>query len=191
MENKKKYLLLVLLAVVAVGSYLVSGVYAKYTSSATGEGTATAAKWSIKLGTTEIATSAAQTVEFNLFKTVNEEDTTSTEEHVATGKIAPGTGGQVTIAIKNESEVDAEYSLTLAQTATVFPIEYSVDGNTWSSTISNVKITDAELPRGESKDIKVYWRWAFDGDDTSIGIAAQTTPQQVTVTATVTATQVD
>lgn len=202
MKKNNKYLVIALLAIVAVGSYLISGTYARYTSTASGTGTANAAKWSFKVNDTEIAKGTqVENLTFDLFKIINEENTTSTEEHVADAKIAPGTGGQVTIGVDNSSEVTAIYSIVLSQVANDagIPIEYSLDGSIWEKSLANIKVEDQEIAIGAKKNdaIKVYWRWAYNADgsadasDTAIGIAAQTGTPSVTIKATITATQVD
>lgn len=206
MKNKSKYLIMILLAIVTIGSYLISGTYARYTSSASGTGAAQAAKWSFKVNDTEIAKGTqVEGLTFNLFDTANlkEENVTTAETHVASSKIAPGTGGKVIVGVENASEVVAKYSITLTQESNTanIPIEYSLTGNDndWSTSLTNIKVTNQEIAIGakNAAAITVYWRWAYkedgsaDESDTAIGIAAQTGTPSVKVKATITATQVD
>ena len=208
MKNKLQRFMILVIALTVVSLMLVSGTYAKYTTSATGSDTATVAKWSIKVNDTEMAISPTPTVTFNLFSTIKEADGTSTEEHVATGKkIAPGTGGSFALAVENASEVTAEYSINLAVTnAGGVPIEFSTDGTTWKSTadVGDLSVATTTIAMGASATTTVYWRWAFTGaqssnftttqnevTDTALGIAARTSAAQVQVNATITATQVD
>lgn len=189
-------ILLMLLVSIAT-TILLGRTFAKYTSSATGTDTATVAKWSFKVGNKEIATTAAQTIDINLFSTIKDSDLTSDEEHVASGKIAPGTSGSFDLTVENSSEVAAKYAISLEITeGTSLPIKYAVktDGtqpaeSDWKDTIDSV--SETEIAVGGTGDVKVYWKWAFDGDDTAIGIAARESATKVTVKATVTATQVD
>ena len=201
MKRSRKYFVLLLLAFLAVGSYLVSGTYARYTSTAEGTGTATAAKWSFTVGGKEIAKATPQTITFDLFGTLKEEDTTTAESDVAEGKVAPGTGGKVEIAVKNTSEVTADCKVTIKTDGTsTLPIEYSVDGTTWTSGSTETTTTLEKIPftgAAAEDTVTLYWRWAFKADgtrdeaDTNIGIAAQTTAPTATAKVTVVATQVD
>lgn len=189
-------ILLMLLVSIAT-TILLGRTFAKYTSSAVGTDTATVAKWSFKIGNKEIATAEAQTIDINLFYTVKDSDLTSDEAHVASGKIAPGTSGSFDLTVENSSEVAAKYAISLEITeGTSLPIKYAVktDGtqpaeSDWKDTIDSV--SETEIAVNGKGDAKVYWKWAFDGDDTATGIAARESATKVTVKATVTATQVD
>ena len=61
------------LLITIIAICLVSGTFAKYTSEATASATATVAKWSIEVNDTEIAvTGDHDTIEFDLFETIND-----------------------------------------------------------------------------------------------------------------------
>ena len=207
MAKSKKIAVVAFLLLLAVGVYFVTGTYAKYTSSATATATARVAKWSFKLGGTDIATT--ETFTFNLFNTVNETDTTTAESHVVSSNedkvIAPGTGGSFDIVLLNSSEVTAKYGIdyTVTNTANI-PVEFCVDGSTWTTSLTDVVANDsttALAPNGGTTTITVKWRWAFEGSgstnftstqtditDTTLGTAGTAT---LTVSAAITATQVD
>lgn len=202
---------ILILALTMITLMVVSGTFAKYTSSATGSDTATVAKWSIKVGSgdgVEIAGSSS-TVSFDLFSTIKDEDGgseadvagkasgTAVGSTSATAKIiAPGTSGSFDIIVKNESEVNATYSIAFESNNTSIPIEFSTDGTTWKSTLSEANVTNAAINMNSAAQTKtVYWRWAYDVSaardtaDTNLGVAAQTSPASVTLSATITATQ--
>ena len=204
-ENKTVKFAIIVLALTMIVLILVAGTYAKYTSSGTGNDTATVAKWSFKVGDKDITT-ASDAFTFDLFKTIK--DTAGADESdVKSGKIiAPGTSGSFDIAIKNESEVNAKYTAAFELTnAGNIPVEFSTDGGeSWKSTISGINITDKAIAMGASDTVKVEWRWAYEGSgstnfktsqtdttDTKLGTDAQTSAATLTVTANVTATQVD
>ena len=105
-----------LLVLTLMTSCFVGSTFAKYTSTASGTATATVAKWSIKVGDTDIV--ATDTVTFDLFATVNDTDG-SDEGDVLDGKVAPGTQGSFTIELKNESEVTANYVIALSVCGTL------------------------------------------------------------------------
>ena len=203
---------ILVLALTMITLMIVSGTFAKYTSSATGSDSATVAKWSIKVGSgdgIEIAGSSS-TVSFDLFSTIKDEDGgseadvagkasgTAVGSTSATAKIiAPGTSGSFDIIVKNESEVNATYSIAFESNNTSIPIEFSTDGTTWKSTLSEANVTNAAINMNSAAQTKtVYWRWAYDVSaardtaDTNLGVAAQTSPASVTLSATITATQV-
>ena len=202
---------ILILALTMITLMIVSGTFAKYTSSATGSDTATVAKWSIKVGSgdgVEIAGSSS-TVSFDLFSTIKDEDGGSEADvagkasNIAVGNtaatakiIAPGTSGSFDIIVKNESEVNATYSIAFESNNTSIPIEFSTDGTTWKSTLSEANVTNATINMNSAAQTKtVYWRWAYDVSaardtaDTNLGVAAQTSPASVTLSATITATQ--
>lgn len=191
-----------LLVLTLMTSCFVGSTFAKYTSTASGTATATVAKWSFEVNSTNIAQTVAQTVTFNLFDTINDTGNTATEGDVATGLIAPGTAGSFELALKNTSEVTADYEITLSHSnSSNIPLEYSVDGSSWSSDIASLKIEGANMTisTGEKTET-VYWRWQYgdvaslkdDTTDTALGIAAASgTAPEVKVTVSVTAWQVD
>ena len=209
MKNAKKIVTVLLVAVVAVGTYFVAGTYAKYTSTITGTGTAGVAKWSWVVGNDTITTAEQATAShtFHLFDSILDTLNSEAETDVDTSLIAPGTKGEVTLTITNNSEVNATYTIALSATNTSnIPIEYSSDGTTWVTDVSTLGVSSATniAMKGGSVSPKIYWRWAFTGaastnytssqtdvTDTALGFAANTTRPEVTVTATVVLTQVD
>lgn len=191
-ENKliKFTSFVMLIAIIAM--ILVASTYAKYTSTASGTDTATVAQWDIKAGPegSEVSiTGSDATVAFNLFDTILDEDGT-TENDVASGKIAPGTSGAFELSIKNDSQVNAEYTINFNISNTNLPLEFKINDSDWTSSLSNIATT--ALNMGTSDLANVEWRWAYeqtDGDatDTSLGI----NPEDIEITATLVVSQVD
>lgn len=174
----------------------VGGTFAKYTSSATGTDSARVAKWSFKVGETDIAT--ADIFTFDLFDTIKDSNGTDNEadinSHDGETIIAPGTSGSFALVLKNESEVTAQYAIdyTVTNEGSI-PVQFSVDGSNWSNNLTDVAASDATKLAANSgtTTITVQWKWAFDGDDnidTALGIDGN---DVLTVSAKVTATQVD
>ncbi len=192
----------ILLVAVIVTSCAVSGTFAKYVSTASGSDTATVAKWDIKVEGTQIAVAGdPATVAFNLFDSLKEANVTDAEENITKtdgSLIAPGTGGSFTLDIVNNSEVDAEYKVTFAQSGATLPVEFalSADADEWKDNIAELsaaEFTGIEKATGTDA-ITVYWRWAFsvdDNADTALGVAAQTSAPTLTVSATINVQQVD
>ena len=213
-KNLKKVGTMVLVAIVAVGAYFVSGTYAKYTSNMSGTGTASVAKWAWIINNKAFTTTDSVREEFTFNPFADIKDTAGADEaDVAANLIAPGTSGNITLDIINASEVNAEYKVEFEVTKNTsnIPLEYSLDGTTWVSNIAELNIgTDASnnnapvaIKMGKSADqSNLQWRWVFekgteatltanDAADTALGFAANTTRPEVEVKATVTVTQVD
>lgn len=199
-----------LLVAVLLTTSIISGTFAKYTSSASGSDTATVAKWSFMAMGKDIAVKGSNTnLSFDLFKTIKDTGNTDDEKDVAAGKkIAPGTSGSFAFDVKNTSEVTAKYTIKLTEAnASNVPLQYSLDGKTWKDSIAELDmedLTDHRLEMGSDKVTHtVYWRWAYEGTeqgahsgqtdikDTDLGIDAQNTAPTVTIKADITATQVD
>ena len=195
-NNTKKLGVMLLLGVIAVGSYFVSGTYAKYTRALSGSDTATVAKFSVEASNLN----KEQNATISLFDTVKEADLSAKEENVATGKIAPGTGGEFTTTLTNKSEVDVKAVVTLKETSNTsnVPIEYSLDKTTWKKASELTKEVnldyDGKTNGKTSEEVTIYWRWASDGTDrdtadTALGEA--TTAPTVETQVTSTFTQID
>ena len=194
---KKRSIMIRVMAVLSVVMMFticfVGGTFAKYTSSGSGSDTATVAKWDIKVGGTNITTN--DTFTFDLFKTITDSDLNSSETDmnpVDGSIIAPGTSGKFDIVIKNDSQVNAKYSIdyTVTNNGNI-PVQFSTDGATWKTDINELDVSDVAIDIGAEKTVTVRWKWAFDGNDitdTTLGSAGAAT---LTVAAAVTATQVD
>lgn len=212
-KNRMMRLASVLLICVLLTTSVISGTFAKYTSTASGSDTARVAKWSIDVEGTEIAVSGTPAaITFDLFNTISDVGGSADDEQVKDDLLAPGTSGAFTLNIKNLSEVDAKYTITLAETNdSNIPLQYSLSGadGSWKNSVAELEmndLTDVTIVKetGTGEHI-VYWRWAFDDNtadrhagqkdetDTKLGIAARIEGGEpfVTITATITATQVD
>lgn len=167
MKNKQKIGVLVLLLVVAVGSYFIAGAYARYSKSITGGDIASVAKFSVSA----TGFDNEQIANINLFDNIKEEDTITNESDVSPNRIAPGTGGKFSTTLKNDSEVRVLAKLTLSETnESNIPIEYSLDGENWVQADKLTKEVELDYNGSSqsktSEDITIYWRWPFESDDT-------------------------
>ena len=194
-KNNMMRIASVLLVAVLLSTCVISGTFAKYTSSATGEDTARVAKWDFKIN--GATANSSNTFEFDLFKTINDTKDGATEADInpADGTIiAPGTKGSFDIVLKNDSEVTAEYTIdyTVTNTANI-PVKFSLNGTDWKDSIDDLDVKTAKtVAIGATEEtITVYWQWAFNGDDakdTALGLDGTAT---LKVEAKVTVTQVD
>lgn len=202
MKKNKVLLLGIITVFVAIFSLtLVSGTWAKYTSTVSGADTAKVAKWAWKVNTKNVVAGEAQeALVFDLFNTIKDTDGAD-ETDVEENLIAPGTSGSFGVTIENASEVTGQYAIeftvkqtsaTGAEETVTIPLEYSVDGGAhWESTLNAISASDAtKLVVGGSATLTIQWRWKFegnDGTDTNLGLKAPS----ITVTAKLTFTQVD
>jgi len=205
-KNRKNKLLRIaglLFLIGMVTNFALTGTLAKYTASATGTSTASIAKFSVKVNRTELA--GASSITFNLFSTAYELDgnkvsnTTEPTADVASGKVAPGTGGAFDLEVSNCSGVKVKVEVS-APTVSLDGVNilFSGDNTSWTYSIQNVISSASKtIDAGDDTSYKlvtIYWKWLFDASsdenayDTTLGVAASASP---TVTLKVTATQVD
>lgn len=201
MKNNKlaKFMALVLL-VTLLAVILVSGTYAKYTTSATGSDSATVARWNITLNGEDISKGTQKTLKLGLFDTINDTDFTSEDSDVTAGKIAPGTTGKFEIAkLINNSDVNAQYKITYSiDNNNNIPLEFSKDQNAadseWKS-LSEFSMNDfVALAKDSTEGVStgtIYWRWKFERNDDSADTDFGINTPKVVVTATITVEQVD
>lgn len=217
-KNKTMRLASGLLVAVLLTTSIISGILAKYTSSATGSDTAVAAKWSFMVNGTDIA--AEESFDIDLFSTVLDSDGETEETDIAdvAKLIAPGTSGSFEISLENASEVTADYSLILSATynnGNKVPLLFSVDGMSvegepgddfslfalddmsgdWFDIENGITWDNGDTPMGigETKAVTVYWIWPYDVDEETdeADTEAGMTGDSITVSATITATQHD
>ena len=201
-KNRTMRVAVLMLALTLLTCCFVGSTFAKYTSSATGTDSVQVAKWEVFVNGDEELSVTTPTISFDLFETILDSDGNA-EDEVLAERIAPGTSGSFTLTIDNKSDVDAQYWITFAETANTLnvPIVYSTvapataQETDWKE-ISELSIGTVggdgvaiDMTNGTAS-VTVYWKWAFDGDHTSIGIAAQTATN-VEVSATVKVEQVD
>lgn len=200
MKKNKVLLLGIITVFVAIFSLtLVSGTWAKYTSTVSGADTAKVAKWEWKVSDLEVKQGMTSTnFKFALFDTINDTKTGGAETNVKENLIAPGTSGEFSFNIANLSEVNAKYYITFEVTqdgtAPKVPLKFKLnDAADWSDTLTGIA-EGAALPiamESGTGTVRVQWQWAFEGGadatDTTIGFAAP----NVTVKATLVMVQVD
>ncbi|MFA7077711.1 MAG: hypothetical protein WC147_04750 [Syntrophomonas sp.] len=192
-----------LLVVCMISSVMLSGTFAKYTSTYAGQDTALVAKWDLTMtdGATEFAVFPDAAAELDLFShEYNKNIVAQDGDYI----IAPGVDGEFTLAMTNNSDVAADITFGFAKTAESanVPMEYSVDGTTWvaldglADELNGDDITLAETDGTET--LTIQWRWAYvdstgetkNASDTDLGIASATADRsEYTLEVTLTATQ--
>ena len=189
-KNKMMRIASVLLVAVLLSTCAISGTFAKYTSTARGSDSATVAKWDVTVSDIELDTTANKTFAFNLFDTIVDTDTidVDADDQVKAGMIAPGTKGEFSFVITNNSDVDAQFTLAFTKTGPAVPFTFKVTCTGQTEKAALEGYNDVDLAKnGGTVTITVAWEWPFDGDDTALGLASG----DVTVQADVTVTQVD
>lgn len=107
-------------------------------------------------------------------------------------------GSFTLLSLKNESEVNAKYSVTYTLTnESNVPLEFTTnkdDENSWKSDFTAINVSNEALAMdATATTATVYWRWAFTKDtarDTSDTTLGTTTPT-VTLTAKIDVEQAD
>ena len=195
-KNKTMKMILITLLIAMITLVLVSGTYAKYTSSASGSDTVRVAKWSFNVGENDIV--AKDTFTFDLFKTITDTDGKTETDVVSANAdkvIAPGTSGSFDLVLENKSETSAKYGITYTVTNTAsIPVQFSVNGKDWTDNLANAveSDTDTKLAANNgTKTITIQWKWAYDGDDTTDVNLGKVGTAKLIVQADVTATQID
>ena len=191
MKKNRLFILGIFTVMVALVSLsLVSGTWAKYTSTVSGEDSARVAKWAFT--TVDLG---AQEVEFDLFNSTGDYNNVAANDG---SLIAPGTSGSFSFSVKNESEVNAVYTVAYTSNEAGVPLVFSTDGSSWVGTLEELNVTGAAFNMDQTVNITVHWKWAFEGgeaagwqdsNDTSLGTAG--TLAEPTVNISLTFTQVD
>lgn len=178
---------------------LMGGTLAKYTTEVTGTGEAIVAKWAVKAGDKENASSFAN---FTLSDTVN-------VVGVNKGKIAPGTSGKIPVYVDlSGTEVATQVSVEImvadpSKLPSNFVIEdmngtpIKFDDKTYKQVYTIDKtLTDLQAADGGKIHCDITWKWLFedtssdenakkyDSADEQDGINAATANFTVKVTAT-------
>ena len=219
-----------LAVVTLLSTSLISGTLAKYTSTETSrDDSAKVASWKILAGTRPnnleaiSSGSNSNSFTFDLFNTVKDTKDGTDEKDIKEGSdnasiIAPGTWGYVDLKIKNDSEVNASYTIKLNSSNVNVPLQYAIkkspsedenyptNGLTagWSDgsgedSLKVISAPEEDLTMTGEVTYRMYWKWDYDANtttppnnDTTFGVtAANGTVVTPSITATVTATQVD
>ena len=202
-STAKKWTVIVLVIFILIA--IIGGTYSRYTSTGSGTGEVTVAKWAVEINDVDITDEDTFTITFH--EVAN--------DHVVDGKIAPTSQLYADFEIDptgSEVSVDFEFTLgniTVKQGSTgTAPSNFAVskvcylDGNGDDSTTiaadANGKYTgtialssqSAALTSAAVKTVRVYITWTdlntetANTNDTTAGINAPTLEMEVTGTAT-------
>ncbi len=174
-------LIIFLIAVIMVSSSIGLYAWAKYTSSINGTATAQVAKWSFKL--VDGVTETSDVIEFAFTRTDG-------YEHVAEGRLAPGTFGEFEIGIDARgTETILEYVIDVElENKPTYLKFYKDEDKTQEISVADGKFSvKGFMPLEDVKEIrteKIYWEWPYEnGDDvTDTNDAGKLVTMQVSVT---------
>ena len=152
---------------------LVGGTFARYTSTATGEATATVAKWAIAMKANDTAPVDGK---FSIAL-----KNTNADVVMAENKIGPGASGTIELVIDGTgSEVGYSYKIEADSSAlNGVPLVFTKEDGS-SVTISAEANAPTEIEKGEvalgdvgtTKTIKLNWKWndtSTNDADTTLG----------------------
>ena len=184
-----------LLVAVLLTTCAISGTFAKYTTTASGNTSARVAKWGF--GT-------ATEIEFDLFSDNYNDVVVGTDGALV---VAPGTTGTADIVLVADDEAaatevaytfDANVEITGTDATLLSKLVWKLDdekvgeNGTYEELAAAIDDKfDGEYAPGETPDatFKITWEWAFDGDDTTDTQLGAAGTAEVTVTISFTATQ--
>ena len=189
-KSKNKGAVVVLAIIVAI--VLSMYAYSKYTSTLTGNGTSTVAKWSFKVN------GQTQTI-----PDINLGETMDAHSNVVDKKLAPGTSGHFDLILDGSgSEVAIDYNIKLAITQKPMNLKFYLDDK-YQTPISetdgtlniagSIALEDVNTPLTKT----IYWQWPYETGKTSNEIDkndetdTKDSGKNVTMTITVTGTQRD
>ena len=191
-KSKNKGAVVVLALALIVAIILSMYAYSKYTSTLTGNGTSTVAKWSFKVN------EQTQTI-----PDINLGETMDAHSNVVDKKLAPGTSGHFDLILDGSgSEVAIDYNIKLAITQKPTNLKFYLDDK-YQTPISetdgtlniagSIALEDVNTPLTKT----IYWQWPYETGKTSNEIDkndetdTKDSGKNVTMTITVTGTQRD
>ena len=189
-KSKNKGAVVVLALALIVAIILSMYAYSKYTSTLTGNGTSTVAKWSFKVN------GQTQTI-----PDIELGETMDAHNNVVTPKLAPGTSGHFDLILDGSgSEVAIDYNIKLAITQKPTNLKFYLDDK-YQTPISetdgtlniagSIALEDVNTPLTKT----IYWQWPYETGKTSNEIDkndetdTKDSGKNVTMTITVTGTQ--
>ncbi len=174
-KNSLKRLAIFAVILSLASASLLSGTLAKYVTSAEGNATAAAAKWSFKAAGGNLATSSAAVSSVVSLDSLGILSSSSGPAIVANNKIAPGASGSLKWALDmRETEVKYKYTVSVKMNeAGSLPDNFQIKNSTGNyvsldsngTTWITIKTADVAANAPEADKITsgaVDWKWAFE-----------------------------
>lgn len=140
-KNKKILVAVAMVLMIALVAGMGAMTYSKYiTTSKTDSLTATAAKWNyvISANATDLfGTAYKEGTDADTLATLTEDGTVVVKASSTANVVAPGTSGSMTFTVGGESEVLAQFKVSIAATSEIqfdgyYPIKWKFNGNTYN-----------------------------------------------------------
>ena len=183
-KNRMMRLASLLLVCVLLTTSVISGTFAKYTTSITATDTARVAKFAVSaFGTDAVTNDTADVKIFDESKVFDTKDAdyangvvdADIEDGTDVAIIAPGSWGTFNFDVENNSEVTVAYYVDYTVDEAGVPLEWSLDGATWTDDLADISADAAvTVAMNNTDNVAIYWRWIFNGDDdvdTDLGTA--------------------
>lgn len=164
--SKNVWKIAALLLVLSLISFaMISGTFARYTSTFAGEDTALVAKWEIT-GTGDGFEIDNEALTLDLFEHASTNVATTTGAFI----IAPGVEDSFQVVFQNDSDVNAkvDFTIALASGSVNVPIVYTFeDASTCTADGLKAKLDTIfeTVPIGEDVTETIGWEWPYTGND--------------------------
>ena len=169
MQKRSISNVLIILLIIAILSIVGYIGYSRYIKTLSGEGTGAVAKWSFKVNGQD-----------STISTINLSDTiTNTVANVQSGKLAPGTQGNISYEIDGSgSEVGINYYITIDVTEKPTNLKFYENSDYTNEIIVNPDNTIKTYGEIALENVgtkitkKIYWKWAYETGATVNEISA-------------------
>lgn len=187
-KNKKMLVAVAMVLMIALVAGMGAMTYSKYiTTSSTPSQTATAAKWNYVVSANAInlfGTEYKEGTDANTLATTNEEGTVVVKASSTANIVAPGTSGSMTITVDGESEVLAQFTVSIAATSEIhfddyYPIKWKFNGTTYNniaalntalSTLTAKAQWNTDAFEFTATTYTISWEWAFNGENDAANV---------------------
>ena len=187
-KNKKILVAVAMVLMIALVAGMGAMTYSKYiTTSTTDSPTATAAKWNYVISanaTNLFGTEYKEGTDADTVATTNEDGTVVVKSTADAKVVAPGTSGSMTITVGGESEVLAQFKVSIAATSEIqfdgyYPIKWKFNGNTYDNIAAlNTALSaltakaqwDTNAFKFTSTTYTISWEWAFNGENDATNV---------------------
>ena len=164
---------------------MISGTFARYTSTFAGEDTALVAKWEITGGSGDGFAVNGDKLILDLFKHQYDVNVMNSKDGVYI--IAPGVEGEFDVVLANNSDVAAEvtFDIDVTGSAVDVPIVYTLESANYNNVAdleNALNALFANIGTGDTITADVSWSWPLDGNDakdTELGLASAAASDRV------------
>lgn len=187
-KNKKMLVAVAMVLMIALVAGMGAMTYSKYiTTSTTDSPTATAAKWNYFISanaTNLFGAEYKEGTDADTLATLTETGDVVVKASSTANVVAPGTSGSMTITVGGESEVLAQFKVSIAATSEIhfddyYPIKWKFNGNTYNniaalntalSTLTAKAQWNTDAFEFTATTYTISWEWAFNGENDATNV---------------------